>query len=208
MDERDLLGAPSNADGSMTHPVLEWGTVGWPSDNTQVDYGAADNDGMTLVKVTLYRGRKPGTGRALQPGVADGIPVVAHVDARLFQALPIGARIVVGFPGGDILTPGNGIILAVAGKSPTSGFDASTMTLPVPDGSTINIGDATADFVALAAKVLEAIQDLQKAFKPPPAGLWTPTPNDGGLALQTAITAAGEFASKTYDFATKKLKGT
>lgn len=209
MNERDLLGASSMPDGSMAHAVLEWGTVGWDDDNEQTSFGAGTDDGMTLVKVTLYRGRRPGTGRPLQPGLAAGLPVIAHVDARLFQALAAGARVIVGFPGGDIRTPGNGMILGVAAKSPTGGFDASTMMLQVPDGSTLNIGDAAAAFLAVASKVQTALDALKVAAQG--SGTWLTVANIAG-SFATLYTALGGTLTPDpthyQSVATTKIKGT
>ena len=41
--------------------VFEPGTVGWDEDDAHADLGTATNDGNTLVKVTLFRGRDPST---------------------------------------------------------------------------------------------------------------------------------------------------
>ncbi len=40
--------------------VFEPGTVGWDDTDEHFDVGTADNDGNTLVRVTLFRGRDPG----------------------------------------------------------------------------------------------------------------------------------------------------
>lgn len=163
MNEHDILGASSRADRRDRAVIAEWGTIGWPDDGDPFDYGPAWDDGMTLAKVTLYRGRKPGYGKPLQPGLAAGARVLAHIDARLWKTLDAGTRVCVIFPRGDVQTPANGFVAFVAGKSPAAGFDASTMMLPIPDGSTLNIGDANAVFVAKASPVQTAL-DALKAF--------------------------------------------
>jgi hypothetical protein len=227
---QNILGASSRPDRKATGITSEWGTVGWVNDNNPVDYGPAWDDGMTLVKVTLYRGRRPGFETKLQPGIASGMQVLAHLDSRLFKAPTNGTRVIVIFPGGDTQTPANGAIVFVADKSPTSGFDASTMMLPVPDGSTLNVGDATAAFVAhsgetnnsftqlttlwgsaLGSVFLSALQTYLGAIQPiaDPTSTATNTMVD---AINAFVTAIGEAVTEINEFAqtlpTKKLKGT
>lgn len=164
MSVRDILGAASRADRRERSVAAEWGTVGWPEDNDPFDYGPGWDDGMTLAKVTLYRGRRAGYGKPLEPGIAAGIRVLAHIDARLWKTLPAGTRVCVIFPRGDMQTPANGFIAFVADKSPATGFDATTMMLPIPDGSVMNIGDANAVLAALSTKVDNLFALIVAAF--------------------------------------------
>lgn len=61
------------------------------------------------------------------------------------------------------------------------------------------VGDATAQYVAIAALVTAALNTLKGAFDS-----WTPAPNDGGAALKTILTSA--LASWPQSLASTNLK--
>lgn len=78
---------------------------------------------------------------------------------------------------------------------------ANEGTITVGPGGVMRVSTAggTADFVALAAKVLAQLNALKSAING-----WTPVPNDGGAALKTALSSL--FASWPASVAATTLK--
>jgi hypothetical protein len=140
-NEHDLF----RADGE---PLLfEPGVVGWDQDDAHADLGTADNDGNTLVKVTLFRGRDPATSPPAA-GVADGHRVLAQLGAGLFWVPPKGSRVMVGFPSAFATSPGAAFVVSVQATSPSNQFGLSRAKLDVgPDqdlvlkGKSVTISD-------------------------------------------------------------------
>jgi hypothetical protein len=56
--------------------AVEMGTVGWNDGSEIVDPGTPENGGVTLIKVTLYRGRDPKSEHT--PGAAQGTQILAR----------------------------------------------------------------------------------------------------------------------------------
>lgn len=107
------------------------GTVGWKGQAEIVEFGALDNDGRTLVRVTLHHGRDPYV--ASQPGEAAGLEVLAQVGWPFFIVPPRGAGVVVAFPDGNIQGQGAGCIVFVYGKSPLKRFEENRVNLNFGD---------------------------------------------------------------------------
>ncbi len=121
--------------------VFEPGTVGWDDTEEHFDVGTADNDGNTLVRVTLVRGRDPNTRP--KPGVASGHRVLAQLGSGLFRIPPKGTRVMVGFATAFATTPGAAFIVCTCERSPDSQFGAGKAKLDVgPDQEIILKGKA------------------------------------------------------------------
>lgn len=85
------------------------------------------------------------------------------------------------------------------------GVRAKPGALEAFDGAHITLGKdgSPADFVALAAKVDQALADLAQAFSE-----WVPAPNDGGAALKAKLsTLAGTGWPASVASTTVKVKG-
>lgn len=176
------------------------GTVGWGNDANYYDLGSAGTD-KCLVRVTLVWGRNP--AQPLTGTSAQGQKIVATLPGPIFHLPDLGDLVELGIPQGMERIPGAATIRGWHKATP-QGFSASNAMWPIEDGKTVSIGDQNADFLALASKVLQAVQDLQAQFKS-----WVVSPNDGGAALKTILTTpVTGWAEKSYDFATTKLKGT
>jgi hypothetical protein len=112
---------------------VEIGTVGWDDEDLWYEKGTDDNDGHTLVRVQLYRGKPP--GKAPTPGLAMGHRLLCHISDGLFRIPKKGTRCYVILPAGLETTPGAGVIVACVSKSPTTQFE--------PDRVVLDYGDDT-----------------------------------------------------------------
>jgi hypothetical protein len=106
-------------DPSQDLMVFEPGTIGHDGVNDIVDVDRSDADGVTFVRVTLFRGRDPSKPKK---AVAQGVEVFAQIDSRIWHVPPRGTRVMVGFPTAFAGTPGAGVILAVLEKTPAIQF--------------------------------------------------------------------------------------
>jgi hypothetical protein len=112
--------------------VFEPGTVGWHDVDEHVDLGSSDNDGNTLVRVTLFRGRD--TSTPPKNGVAQGHQVLAQLGSGFFRVPPKGTRVMVGFPSAFATTPGAAVIVSTLERSPDAQFSATKAKIDVgPD---------------------------------------------------------------------------
>lgn len=98
--------------------TIEWASIGWDSDDDEsyYDLGTADNDGYTLVKVQLYKGRddsKP----LLKDGRAHGTKMVCHLNSSLQRIPPRNTRCMIAIPAGLETNPAAGMIIATAEKT-------------------------------------------------------------------------------------------
>ncbi len=105
----------------------------------------------------------------LAPDDADLVPTMQHVPLRLgvpglSVIVPVGARVLVGFEGGD------------PGRPVATVWEGTTGVQLVINGGT--------DFVALASKVDAQITALKDVFSS-----WTPVASDGGAALKVLLTS-------------------
>lgn len=148
IDETELF----EPDATALPLVCTWATVGHPGDPDVVSLGADENDGVTLVKVTLKHGAPTGKPMA-DDGGFNGQRIVAQVGAPSWDTPARGARVVVMFPDGDIQTPGNGVIVFRAGTSPTRRF-----------GRRKTVMDFTGKDVVIIGKSVTLIDDTAKHF--------------------------------------------
>ena len=103
---------------------LAWGTVGWASDSDTSFYDLGDSSsGVTLVNVTLFRGRNPAASE-LDHSVAQGHEITCQLGGTFFGVPPKGTRVLVAGaePGG--LTSGNATILQAVDPRGTQIFGA------------------------------------------------------------------------------------
>ena len=135
-------------------PELEVGVVGWPGNDDICSIGTEDNDGRTLVRVTLYRGATPGDEPA--PGEAAGYQVTVRTSGPLYHVPPKGTEVIVAFPGGFGMAPGSGVLLASVGPTPGIQFRGNKAKLDVgPDqdivikGRSVTISDYDNRYLAV-----------------------------------------------------------
>lgn len=119
---KPLLSRPSVDEGAYTpRPVdngqIELAQVGHFGVDQHFDLGTADNGGVTMVRVTLYRGRDPTVPH--DPDNAQGHEVLAFVSAPLWFIPPKGARVIVMRPAGY----GGWYITSVIGPNPSIQFN-------------------------------------------------------------------------------------
>lgn len=101
--------------------VVMRGVAGWDDSDDHIFLGTDVADGVTLVKVQLFKG-KP-TNVAPKPGQAQGHKIMAQVTGPLYLPPPKGQVVLVAFPEGHIEAPGAGVIMCWLGKSPAQQFN-------------------------------------------------------------------------------------
>lgn len=139
------------------------GSVGWgQNDASYYDLGTASNGGRTLIHVSLAWGRSP--TEKIDNTRLQGVKIVAQLCGPLYAIPPLNAIVPVGVPDKMWRMPGACCVWAVAMPSPSSGFDANNMQIPIGNGQNILLGDANAIYVALAQKVDALFSTLQTAF--------------------------------------------
>src|SRR3972149_641324 len=109
---------PAQEDGGR----LESGTVGWDDGKPHYDL---DGGERTLVKVTLYRGYRPGEDKKPRDGRAGGMQILCRITRPLNFIPEDGEEVLVGIPAGFQETPGAGFILAVASNAPATQHSAT-----------------------------------------------------------------------------------
>jgi hypothetical protein len=127
--------------------LFEPGTVGWDGADPHFD----TEDGVTLVRVTLVRGRHPST--PLQPDVAQGHQVLCRIGGGLFRIPKKGTAVMVGFPTAFANHPGAGVIVCTTEASPDVQFSDTKAKFDV---------GADTDFVIKAKSV--TISDYDNRF--------------------------------------------
>ena len=160
----DILGGQEFGDCG----AIEMGTVGWDDGSDYVDQGSATNDGNTLVKVQLFRGRDP--SQPLKPGVAQGHKIVAQISSMfgIYWIPPAGTRVQVSIPAGMRETVGAALIIGAYAQSPTQQFAKDRVMWDV--GSSTHIVERAKSVV------------LQSYASPNPQYLAIGTPRGGGAA--------------------------
>jgi hypothetical protein len=134
---------------------VEEGTVGWADDKDSVSHGNDFADGNTLLKVTLFEGHPDGEPTTAD-GVANGHQILARVSGPVWHTPARGSRVVVLFPGGQMLKPGHGVVIAAPGPSPATRFGRDKVVL----------GDRTKDVTVIGRSVsLEAASQDQDGTK-------------------------------------------
>lgn len=140
-NDADVLGGPADL------LLFEPGTVGWDG----VDEHFDTEDGVTLVRVTLVRGRHPST--PLTPDVAQGHQVLCRIGGGLFRIPKKGTPVMVGFPTAFAGHPGAGVIVCTTEASPDIQFNDTK--------AKFDVGPDT-DFVIKAKSV--TISDYDNRF--------------------------------------------
>lgn len=132
--------------------LFEPGTVGWDGIDPHFD----TEDGVTLVRVTLVRGRHPST--ALTPDVAQGHQVLCRIGGGLFRIPKKGTAVMVGFPTAFSTHPAAGVIVCTTEASPSIQFSETKAKLDVgPDtdlvikGKSVTITDYDNRFLHVGA---------------------------------------------------------
>jgi len=100
---------------------IELGTVGWNDGSEHFELGTEENDGHTLVKVTLFRGRRADEATK-DKARAQGVQLLCRISAPLWFIPDDGAQVLVAIPAGFALTPGAPMIIGAPGRNPTKQF--------------------------------------------------------------------------------------
>ncbi len=116
--DREVLGNPEDTG------QVELGTVGWVGDAKEEDIfelGTGSNDGVTLVKVQLFRGRgdQDETEDNAKPGQARGTQILARAMGPNWYIPARGSQVIVARPAG-FDGPGCWHILGVPGPNPAT----------------------------------------------------------------------------------------
>ena len=98
------------------------GTVGWEDGGDHFDI---DSSGVTLIKVTLFKGRNPTTDPPKDSARAKGTRILARISAPLYHVPPDGAEVHVSVPAGRMLDPGAPVIVAQPVPSPSTQFNGT-----------------------------------------------------------------------------------
>jgi hypothetical protein len=122
-DDGDVVGHA----GQLEPLVFEPGIVGWNDGGKHYD---AD-DGVTLVKVTLFRGRD--ATQPLKPGQAGGQRVLCRIGGGLFRIPKPGTGVMVGFPSWGSAMPGAGLIVSTVEQSPDIQFSERKAKMDLGD---------------------------------------------------------------------------
>lgn len=99
------------------------GTVGW--DDGADHFDLDDTSGVTLVKVTLFKGHNATTDGEKTTARARGTRILCRIGAPLFNVPPDGAQVVVAMPADRMLVPGGGVIISQVIASPGTQFSAT-----------------------------------------------------------------------------------
>lgn len=157
-------------------PQIEMGTIGWADEDSHFDLGTDENDGHTLVRVTLYRGKPRNI--ELKDDTAQGHQILCHLNSLCGMRIPPkGTRVYVMFGKGMETVPGGGVIVAAIEPNP-----GDQLAL---DRTVIDYGEET--HLVIRAKSV-SIQDYSNRFisvGEPRAG------GDAGLWFQAADGTGG-----------------
>jgi hypothetical protein len=123
---------PSDAALALGQPVIDQGgiydgTVGWQ--DGQAHYDIDPDSGVTLVRVTLFKGRNPGQDGPVTDALAHGHQILCRIGAPLSNIPPLNAQVMVAMAADRMLTPGGGVIFAMPIKSPGTQFAADKAKL-------------------------------------------------------------------------------
>ncbi|AKV04569.1 hypothetical protein AKJ09_11232 [Labilithrix luteola] len=144
---------------------IDIGTVGWASRDEHFEPGSATNGGLTMVFVTLYRGKTP--GEPTKTGVAQGYEIVCQMSSLAGARIPPkGTRVYVAIPKGMEELAGAGVIFASVETTHTKRQLAD-------DRVVLDFGDAT--HVVIRGKSV-AIQSSENEF------VSVGTPRSGGTS--------------------------
>ncbi len=110
--------------------TIEIGSIGWEDDDGHFDLGDKTNDGFTLVKVQLFRGRD--VTQPLNPKRAQGIRLTCHIDGGR-RIPPKDTRCYVVVPPGMEDVPGAGLIVGTVEKTLDGRLDGDRAVLDYGD---------------------------------------------------------------------------
>lgn len=97
--------------------MIEHGTIGWSTKDDHAFVGnTAENDGYTMLFVTLFRGRDI-TKPIKDPKIAEGHRITAMMSSALGRIPPKGTRVLVATPDDAVDGPGMGMVIAYAEKN-------------------------------------------------------------------------------------------
>lgn len=166
--DNDLLGREPH------RTVCEGGTVGHAGDPLPYQ----TEGGVTLIKVTLFRGSPPGAPQA-SDGRANGYRVLARMAPPLWHVPDAGAQVVVVFPGGNIESPGAGVICAAGGSDPV---DAG------PGKAVLNFAGRELIIVADSVKIIGRLAGVESKITTDSRGVKLEDPVGGQLAVEDTFT--------------------
>lgn len=177
------------------HGGIEQGIVGWPDGKPHYDLGTEENGGITLVKVKLIRGVQ-----------GDGIELLCGISEPLWYIPAAGSIVHVSMPAGLWRVPGNAMIVAIRGKSPTAQFGTGSKQ------------DAVIDFGPDRRAVIRAgqgvvIQDYENRYLAvgPKTGIKAGDPDGSGFVIKDEkiflYAADGTDAIATLELSENKIFG-
>lgn len=145
--EDDLTSRARDYEGAQ----VEIGTVGWASRSDWFEKGTGENDGHTLVFVTL----RPRTPSSVE---GEGREILCHIADGCFRIPPKGARCYVIIPHGLEEAPGAGVIVACVSPSPTTQFEEDRVVIDygptvhvVIRGASVTMKDPAHRFVSVGS---------------------------------------------------------
>ena len=95
---------------------LSVGTIGWASDGGNAySLGNAENGGISLVNVTMFRGKDPTT--KLVSGVGQGQRIMCQLGQSMISMPSYGARVLVAMPDPNPMTPGHSVVIETLGNT-------------------------------------------------------------------------------------------
>lgn len=135
-------------------PMIEIGSIGWEDEDEYFFKGDESNDGHTLVRVQLFRGKDP--TKPVNPKRAQGLKMIAHLNSLAGFRIPAkDTRCYVAVPAGMEMTPGAAVILALVEKSPTEQFEKDRVVIDYGDthvlfrAKSISLQDRDDNFVSV-----------------------------------------------------------
>lgn len=186
----DLL-SPDSADRGG----VEMGTVGWDDGTDDLDQGSTGNDGNTLIKVQLFRGKDPATPP--KPGVAQGIKLLCQISSMfgIYWIPPAGTRVLVAIPAGMSQTQGAALIIAAYQTSPTAQFVPGRVMWDVGSSTHVLIKaeSVTAQSYASPAQYIGVGQPMAGGAP----GIYLVDETGSGITVQSGV--IGTFASSGGD---------
>jgi hypothetical protein len=181
---------------------VQIGTVGWDDRDDHFDAGTEDNDGHTLVYVTLYAGRTQGS--PVLKGVAQGHKIICHIADGAFRIPPKGSRCYVIIPAGMEEVTGAGVIVAcVSPSSSRDQFAADRVVLDYGDdvhvvirGKSVSLQDPDSRFLTVGTPRaggdpgiwLQAADGSGGAIADGKVGFWASDGTDAQTILQMTTT--------------------
>jgi hypothetical protein len=149
-----LMGSNTDSSGASQ---IEVGSIGWEDEDDYFFLGDDSNDGHTLVRVQLFRGRDP--TKPLSKTRAQGMKILCHLSGGLFRIPQKDTRVYVAIPKGMERLPGAGVIFATVEKSSPDGrLDKDRAVLDFGDemhlvikAKSVAIGDTAGNFIAAGA---------------------------------------------------------